>query len=272
MVTVPTQPETCVGCPLYGVGRGFVLGTGDPQTARYAIILEAPGTDEIVFSLRPNPYRSFLRTQEECDTELATRRRDYPLITERFLRLGAPVVGKTGGALEWWVLPKVGITRGDIYYDNTIRCLPPKGKTAVYPTGETRKAAERHCRQYDRIGDYRPDAVVFSLHPAGLLREITPLPLVIRDFEKIRDFTVQGRRVLTLLGGKATAAFMRYGSNVTKWRGHFAALPTDWCERYKEAFEYRARMKKVAKEKAEKVIKPRRRKKDDIQSECGPEE
>lgn len=241
----PTQPPTCAGCPLYGVARGWVAGCGDPQKARYAIILEAPGKDEISIELKPNPNRAFLKTKEECEKEISIRERDYPNIPRRHLLLGAPVVGQTGLALQYWIWPKAGIKREECFIDNTIRCLPPKTKTGVqYPTGEARKAAEKHCRQYDRIDQFRPDTLLFGLHPAGLLREITPLPLAIKDFEKVRDFTSQGRRVLALLGGKATAAFARYGSNVTRWRGHYAGLAADWCETYRSLFEYSAKGRK----------------------------
>jgi len=247
------HPPGCRGCPLDKIAKGFCLGSGDPQKAKYAVILEAPGRDEVQIELKPNPNRAFLKTAEECERELGVRRRDYPGMLEKFLRLGAPVCGQTGLALQFWIFPKVGITREQVYFDNTIRCLPPKSKSgAQYPTGEIKKAAELACRQYDRIGQFRPDTVVFSLHPAGLLREITPLPLAIKDFEKVRDFTSQGRRVLALLGGKATSAFARYGSNVTRWRGHYAALAADWSFTYKSLFEYakKARVKRVAKAKA----------------------
>jgi uracil-DNA glycosylase len=254
---------------LYGVAKGFVLGCGDPQKAKYAIILEAPGADETKFEIRPNPNRAFLQSPAECGDELRTRERDYPDLDQRWRRVGAPVVGQTGLALQYWIWPKVGIRREECYIDNTIRCLPPRSKSGVqYPTGETKKAAEFHCRQYDRIAAFRPDTIVFSLHPAGLLREITPLPLAIKDFEKVRDFNSQGRRVLALLGGKSTAAFARYGSNVTKWRGHFAALAVDWVDTYKSLFAYQAKVKRVKKEKVAKVTKSaRRRKKNDVQGE-----
>lgn len=235
----PTQPPSCSGCPLYGVAKGFVLGCGDPTKAKYAIILEAPGADEIKFELKPNPARAFLKTKEECEKEIAVRKRDYPELGLQYLRVGLPVVGQTGLALQFWIWPKAGIRREECFIDNTIRCLPPRSKSGVqYPTGDVKKAAEAHCRQYDRIAAFRSDTVVFSLHPAGLLREITPLPLAIKDFERVRDFSSQGRRVLTLLGGKSTAAFARYGANVTRWRGHYAALAADWADTYRSLFAF----------------------------------
>lgn len=243
----PTQPPTCEGCPLYGVGTGFVLGCGDPKTARYAVMLEAPGRDEVSLQLKPNPNRAFLATDADCKRELAIRGRDYPAMAERWKQVGVPVVGQTGLVLQFWIWPKAGITRDQIYIDNTIRCFPPKGKKGHYPTGDVRKEAERHCRQYDRLDKFRPDTVIFGLHPASMLREITPLPLAVKDFEKLRDFTSAGRRCVMLLGGKATEAFMRYGSNVTRWRGHYAKLAADWIQTYKSAFEFvkKTRKKKV---------------------------
>jgi uracil-DNA glycosylase len=267
------HPSGCRGCPLDKTGRGFCLGAGDPQKAKYAVILEAPGSQEISFTLTPNAHRSFLSTKEECEEEIATRQRDYPELSNGSIRTGVPAVGPTGLALQHWIWGKVGIRREDVFIDNTIRCLPPKGKSGQpYPTGETRKAAEQHCRQYDRIASFRPDTTVFSLHPAGILREITPLPLAIKDFEKVRDFTAQGRRVLVLLGGKATSAFARYGSNIGRWRGHFAALPKGWAENYKAVFEFKKKERKKKEVKLDEwgnpvAVQKRSKKKTVLQEE-----
>jgi hypothetical protein len=56
------------------------------------------------------------------------------------------------------------------------------------------------------------------------LREVTPLPLFIKDFEKAVSFTKQGFKTLVLLGGMAAEAFLGYGGNVTRWRGHYEVL------------------------------------------------
>lgn len=245
------QPQSCAdaGCPLFGVARGFCLGSGDPARAKYAAILEAPGKDEISFSLTP-AARAFFPTQEECDRELAIRRRDYPELEEKHIRFGAPVVGATGLALNFWIWQKVGIRREETFVDNTIRCLVPKGKNgSPYPTGDTRKAAEKACRQYDRLDKFKPDTVVISIHPAALLRSIVPLPLLVKDAEKVRDFTAQGRRVIALIGGKAAHAFLRYASSVQKWRGHYQALSEDWIHTYRSLFDYKAKVKREKKPK-----------------------
>jgi uracil-DNA glycosylase len=244
----PTQPKSCEGCPLYGVGKGFVLGVGNAKTAKFAAILEAPGSQETSFTITPNAKRSFLSTQQECDEEIRRRQCDYPNLSNGYIRNGVPAVGPTGLALEFWIWAKVGIRRSDVFIDNTIRCLPPKSKSgAAYPTGETKKMAEKFCRQYDRVAGFRPDTIVFSIHPASLLREITPLPLVIKDWERVRDFTTAGRRVLTLIGSKAVQAFAGFGSNVGKWRSHYFGLTGDWGERYKEMFAYEGKVKRTKK-------------------------
>lgn len=248
MTLPPSQPPTCSGCPLYGVGKGFVLGSGNPKTAKYAIILEAPGSQEVQFQLRPAAGRQFYSSSADCEREISIRKRDYPEMDSRYIKTGVPVVGPSGNVLFNWILWKAGLHRDDAFIDNTIRCLAPKSKTgAAYPTGETKKAAELHCRQYDRIGEFKPNTALVSLHPAGLLREITPLPLAIKDFEKVRDFLTSGRRTVVLLGGKAASAFLGYASNVTKWRGHYAALAADWSDTYKQRFAFTKKTRKKKK-------------------------
>lgn len=235
------------------IGRGFVLGCGDPRTAKYMAVLEAPGKDEIQFEVQKNAFRSFLATQEEVDRELSIRRRDYPGVPEQFLKRGVPVVGQTGAALQSWIWPKAGMNRDQYFIDNTLRCLPfTKGGKPKYPTAQVKKGAERACRMWDRVDKFRPDALVFTLHPAGVLREVTPLPLVIKDFERVRDFAAAGRKVLVLLGGKSTGAFARYGTNVTKWRGHYQIVSARWSETYKQLFEFKAKMKKSVLKKEQK--------------------
>jgi uracil-DNA glycosylase len=244
-----TEEKCADGKKFESLGRGFVLGTGDPAKAKFAFVLEAPGREELSFKLQAVPGRSFFSDPVEVQRELATRRRDYPDVPIEFLTRGAPVVGQSGAALFGWILPKAGIKRDEtVYLDNTLRCFPPKNaQKQHYPTGEVKKGAERCCRQWDRLEKYRPDTVVFGLHPAGILREITPLPLAVRDAERVRDFTAAGHRVLALLGGKAAQAFARYGSNISKWRGHYFKLAADWTETYKQLFDHVAKKPRARK-------------------------
>lgn len=224
-----TTPPTCEGCSLHGIGRGFVPDSGNFETAKYLLCFEAPGQQEIIFQLRPIARRGFFETQQECDAEIARRRKAMPDVPINFLRQGAPIVGPTGFATQRWILDRVGIKRSDCAIMNVLRCLPPRGKTGdPYPTGEARKIAEAHCRRYDRVAEFNPNTTVVTLHPASVIREVTPLPLVVKDMEKVRDFTVQGRKVMTLLGGKAAHAFLGYAQNVTRWRGDYTSLDFNW--------------------------------------------
>ena len=245
------KPDYCYesGCPLAEVGKGFVLGQGDPERAKIMIILEAPGSDEIQFILEPNAQRKFLTTPVEVNDEIQRRQRDYPDLPARFIKRGVPIVGKSGSELMQWVFPQVNLRRHDFFIDNTLRCLPPKAKKtdAPYPKGEERKAAEQCCRHWDRLHRFRPTMFVITLHPAGILREVTPLPLQIEDLKKARDFAATGERVLLLMGGKSAEAFARWGKNVTKWRGDFRHLPSDWVDTYKQKFAFTPKGKKKRK-------------------------
>ncbi len=218
------KPAYCYesGCPLATKAKGFCLGYGDPKTARIAIHAEAPGSNEIVHILR-------LAVDE---AEIARRRAAYPDIPTHLLLRGAPLVGKSGALLEQWILRPAGLKREDLYLDNVLRCLPPKGKNdSHYPIGEDRKQAEKLCRHYDRWDEFDADIAVATLHPAGLLREPTPLPLVAHpqrgDMRKARDFAEQGYKVRVLMGGKAVKQVLGYGETVTRYRGHYTFLKGD---------------------------------------------
>lgn len=229
---------------MYGKSSGFVLGSGDPTSAKYALILESPSPEDLSYRVDKPSYG---RDQDTVDAEMETRRRAYPSMDERFLKFGYPAQGGAGIALKYWIMQKVGIRFEDCYIDHIIRCCPPRGKSGNYPTGEVKKAVEAACRVYDRIEFYRPDTILFGLNPSSLIKEITPLPLAVKDFEKLRDFTSQGRRVLMLLGGKATTAFARFGANTTRWRGHYFKLDFSWSVRYKELFAFKKKARKGKK-------------------------
>ena len=155
-----------------------------------------------------------------------------------FLRKGMPVVGKSGGILFGWGLAPVQLTRRDLFIDNVLRCLPPKVKENQYPTGDERKAAEAHCRQYDRWDQFQPTVALVNIHPAAIAREPSPLPLMIKTFEKGKHFAVGGERPLVLCGGKAVGMWLGYGSTVQTWLGHYATeteLLASQRERRREA-------------------------------------
>lgn len=247
---------TCKCNAFKSKGRGFVLGSGDPNSAKYMFVFEAPGRDEVGFRLTPVEGRSFFSTQTQVNEELARRKVSYPLIDVKYLKSGAPIVGATGVELEMWGFPKAGIQRDELFIDNTLRCLPPKGAKGAYPTGEEKKKAELCCRQYDRFHQFKPDVALVQLHPAGILREITPLPLQVADLQKVRDFQKAGFRPLVLLGGKAAQAFLRYGENVTKWRGHYQWLKDTWTQTYRGLFAFKEKVKrKPGPKKGAKAVK-----------------
>ena len=257
-MTKRQQPDRCfeAHCPLAGVAHGFCLGAGVPKTALITTILEAPGKDEIAFTIKPSDQRSFLRTKQECDEEIERRRKAYPDLPEEFLTRGVPIVGRTGSVTMQWILPKSGLTREQMFIDNTIRCLAPKNKQGQnYPIGDTRKQAEYHCRMWDRVEEFRPKSLVMSLHPAALMREVTPLSLVVEDFKKTRDFVTQDARPVLLLGGKSAHVFAGFGENITKHRGAYVALAEDWREKLLERLRRRAETKKKKREKPD-VLEP----------------
>lgn len=105
---------SCEGCPLYQTGRGFVPDQISAQE-EYVVFGEAPGTTEI--------------------------------------NEGSPFVGKAGFVLKNWLVRavsplQIALEKNRISFRNILHCLPPEQKGRPYPTGETRRAAEAHCRQY----------------------------------------------------------------------------------------------------------------------------
>lgn len=218
--TVVTDNRLCECMAFRSKGKGFVLGTGNPETAKFAIILEAPGQEELGFPIEGPGAPGIIPTDE-----LARRKRDYPDVEERFLSRGAAIVGRSGSLVNKWALPKTGTLRTEIFVDNTLRCLSPKNKKGEwYPTGAERNQAESCCRQWDRVQKFGPQVLEVTVHPASLLREVNPLPLFNKDVEKAASFARQGYKTVLLMGGKAAEAFMGHAANVTRWRGHYEVL------------------------------------------------
>jgi len=109
-----SQPVTCTGCPLYGIGLGFVPDQ-IAEDEQYCFFGEAPGSTEV--------------------------------------GQGAPFVGQAGFVLRNWLIRavsqlQIALEKGKISFRNILHCLPPEQKGRAYPTGETRRQAEAHCRQY----------------------------------------------------------------------------------------------------------------------------
>ncbi len=114
------KPEGCAGCPLERTGRGFVRPVKEDKKYMLLVQGEAPGSEEIAE--------------------------------------GRPFVGQAGKTLRLLVLPFAGVTADQVFFDNTLRCLPPSNAMGeAYPTGESRKRAEQHCRQYDVWDEFPKD-------------------------------------------------------------------------------------------------------------------
>jgi hypothetical protein len=140
------------------------------------------------------------------------------------------LVGKSWGIMAQWCFRRLGIKRDDLLIFNVLRCCPSKSKAGEpYPTGDDRKKAEAICRQYDAaLKAYNPKLVILTIHPAALTRSITPLPLLIRSCEKLRDCGAQGIRAALLCGGKSVKLWLGYFDSVTRFQGHYAWLTRDW--------------------------------------------
>jgi len=225
------HPPLCSACSLYGLGKGFVVGCGDPARTNIMIVLESPYLEEVNFSVWPPPgnkKRYVLGEVRESQAEMKRRRERYPEIEPRLLARGVPVVGRTGFLFNQ-MLEAAGIQRDRIMIDNALRCIPPKSKGgANWPTGNAKNIAAHACRRYDRIDEFKPTVVVFSIHPSAVLRETTPYLLIVEDLRKVKEFADQGERVLLLMGGNAVDTYFGYFKNVTKSRGHYEFVNENW--------------------------------------------
>jgi len=169
-MTSPRQPDTCKACPMYGKGKGFLSGQGDPNVAKLTVLLDMPTYSDVFVRLN--------------DDELTN-----------------------------WALRPFGLGRQDIFLDHLLRCSATK-----YPTGDERKAAEAHCRQYDR---HRADVGVVSLDPHQVHAEPAPLPMQLRSFEKALSFARDGQRVLVTAGNKAAEWWFCAPRTANRWVLHY---------------------------------------------------
>ena len=93
-----------------------------------------------------------------------------------------------------------------------------------------------------------------NIHPAAIAREATPLILQIRTFEKAKDFAAQSEKPLVLCGGKAVKTWLGYGSNVTRWMGHYERETEASSERRTARIEEGLKVTLKAKVKKEKKL------------------
>lgn len=211
------------------------------------LLLENPGNQEVGY---------LVRELFDGPDEIQRRRERFPEITDsRFVTLGAPIVGPSGNEICNWALKQLNIQRSDLFIDNCLRCLPPKGKTdSHYPTGAERKLSEGVCTKlWSRIDEFSPDAAVINFHPAAILRDVTPLPVQIRAFEKAKWLMSKGHRVIVCCGGKAADLFFGYGSNVTRFAGHWQVESDFTWARRRERWARNLEVKMVKVKKVKKL-------------------
>lgn len=209
-------PQQCGDCPMSSVAKGFALHSGAmPPKSGICILLEAPGPDEPVF---------LVKDLVDGAAEIERRRKQYPTLEPSWITKGAPVVGRAGNLMWFWILAPLNLIRPDVAVFNTISCYPGKGPDGqfFYPTGNVRKRAEATCAELwlRPLLEWQPTRVVEAMHPSALSRDITPLPVVRRAVEKAKMFAARGERVLLIMGGKGAKHFLGYGENTTRWCGH----------------------------------------------------
>ena len=165
----------CTRCKLHTLGRTqIVFGVGDPR-ARLMIVGEAPGSDEDI--------------------------------------QGIPFVGRAGQKLTQ-IIEAIGLTRGDVYIANVIKCRPPENRNpepdeveqcepflfrqvdtikpkvivalGTFAAKSLLKSTDSISRLRGRVYDYRGAKLVPTFHPAFLLRNPSCRREVWEDMKKVR--------------------------------------------------------------------------------------
>lgn len=198
------KPVQCAGCPLEHIGVGFVPGTFKQQP----LIIIAPETHQAASNIAANLSDARLAFCGEAPAH------------DEYLA-GRPFAGKAGGVLKSWVFDNAGVSFDDVMIDNVIRCVQPGNEL---PDKPVLTAARKHCSVYDRWAEFAPEIDVVTFHPAALLRDIVPLPLVVHDVGRARELSEKSR-VRVLLGKTAVQKFYGYISNLTRWRGNVERQP-----------------------------------------------
>lgn len=136
------KPSSCLGCPFYGNGHGFVpdvLVVGAPVL----VLAQAPGADEEAGN-RVVEWVGGKPVYEKCSPQ--------------------PLIGRTGWAMDGY-LARSGLNRLLVSRCSAIKCRPEAAnnrgkmvKTNELPGGKDGKkavaAALQHCSQYLVIPEY----------------------------------------------------------------------------------------------------------------------
>lgn len=126
------KPAGCEGCPLHAKGKGYCPDKPARKVAKYVLLGEAPGKQEIA--------------------------------------RGEPFIGKAGFVLTQWLIKavptlKMAMEREEVSLMNTLRCLPPEVQGRAYPKGAEKLQAEEHCRQYNNIPSTVTIVILFGESP-----------------------------------------------------------------------------------------------------------
>lgn len=198
-----TKPIQCSGCPLEKRGHGFIPGC---VADKPLWMMDGTGqATKVVLPLLSSVNLAFVGEAPAWDELLA----------------GFPFAGKAGKVLRNWAGRNAGVDFSEVMLDNTIRCVQPGNKL---PDAETLRAAQKFCSQYDRWDEFLPQRDMMTYHPAALLRDPVPLPLVVHDVGRAHEWAEQGQRVRVLLGAVAMQRFHSYATHPGRWRGHYVLL------------------------------------------------
>jgi hypothetical protein len=245
-------PQQCADaeCPMVATAKNFACHSGQmPPRSGICILLESPGSDEGIF---------LVKDLVGGLAEIERRRKLYPDLEDKWTRVGAPVVGRAGTLMWYWILQPLNLQRSDVAVFNTLHCYPGKSAdgTFAYPKGNVRKRAEATCAHtwLQPLLEWDPTISVIAMHPSAISRDVTPLPVVLRAIEKAKVFAAKGERVLVLMGGKAAKHWMGYGENTTRWCGHFQ-FETEFTRRLRrERWDANRRLSVEKKVKAAKKL------------------
>lgn len=113
-----TQPATCKGCPLYGVGHGFV--PDEERPSQIAVLGYMPSKDDV----QGRHLVGYAGPKQPL----------YETTSPR------PFIGKEGWLLENTYLPAAGLSRKDVSLHHVLKCYVPG-----HLPEDTRIAAEYHC-------------------------------------------------------------------------------------------------------------------------------
>lgn len=181
--------QGCLACPL-GPGRlKFVFGEGDPQ-ARLMFVGEGPGRDE--------------------DLQ------------------GRPFVGKAGELLDK-MIGAIGLTRGQTYIANVVKCRPPDNRT---PTSDEARACLGYLhRQIELI----QPAVIVTLGATPLRELVGVSEGITRVRGQWRRVKVGGREVPVMPTFHPAYVLRQYTQDVRRavWEDLRAAK--EWIDRLPES-------------------------------------